>query len=219
METTVLVLCGSDRCLAPACATMLRSAFQTHGEWQVQVLSAGIRADVGRGWCDTMREHLAREHDLSIRPHRAQQVTGELVRSAALILVAERKLRGSARLLDSTSAPRTFTFVEAAVLAEAVLTSMPPADPTAPAATTRLGTHERLVWLLEEMDAMRGLATLPEEVHGWRRRLSRSEVAGVDLLDPDIGRGSHRQAVPALRQALDSFASSLADAAPRTVLV
>jgi protein-tyrosine-phosphatase len=219
METTVLVLCGSDRCLAPASATMLRSALQTHGEWQIQVLSAGVRADVGRGWCDTMRQHVTKEHDLGIRPHRAQQVTGDLVRSAALILVAERKLRGSARLLDSTSAPRTFTFVEAAVLAEAVLAATPPADPTVPAVTTRRGTHERLVWLLQEMDAMRGLTILPEEVHGWRRRLSGNEVAGVDLLDPDTGRGSHRKAVPALRQSLDSFASSLADAAPRTVLV
>ena len=48
---------------------------------------------------------------------------------------------------------------------------------------------------------------------------SREELLGkpVDILDPDDGRGSHRKAVPALRVAVDSFASSLAEAAPRTV--
>jgi protein-tyrosine-phosphatase len=222
METTVLVLCGSDRCLAPACATVLRSALQTHGEWQVQVLSAGVRAEVGRGWCHTMSEHLTRGHDLAIRPHRAQQVTSELVRAADLILVAERKHRGSARLLDSTCAPRTFTLVEAAALASAVIAATPPptppttppTTPQAEASMARLGTRERLVWLLQEMDAMRGIAALPEQAHGWRRRFSGGEVSGVDILDPDDGRGSHRKAVPALRQALESFASSLADAAP-----
>ena len=233
METTILVLCGNDRCLAPASATVLRSALQAHGEWQVQVLSAGIRAEVGRGWCQEMGEHLTRDQEFSIRPHQAQQVTAELVRTADLILVSERRYRGAARLLDAASAPHTFTLVEAASLAGAVLsaasaasshTAPGPALPgpgTAPqqATASRLGTRDRLVWLTAEMDAMRGLAPLPEEPHGWRRRFTGREVVGIDILDPDDGRGSHRRALPALRAALDSFASSLADAAPRPVSV
>lgn len=217
METTVLVLCANDRCLSPAAATVLRAALQARSEWQVQVLSAGVRAEVGRGWCHTMSEHLTREHDLGIRPHRSQQVTAEMVRSADLILVAERKQRGSARLLDPSSGPRTFTLVEAAVLAAAAIAAIPPPDPAQSAPTSRAGTRERLLWLREEMDAHRGLTTLPEVERGWRRRRSRGEASGVDILDPDDGRGSHRKAVPALRVAVDSFASSLAEAAPRTV--
>jgi hypothetical protein len=74
------------------------------------------------------------------------------------------------------------------------------------------------MWLLEEMDAMRGLVGVPEEPHGWRSRFRWTpEVSGLYILDPDGERGSHRKAAPALREALDSFASSLAGASPRTV--
>lgn len=224
METTVLVLCANDRCLAPAAATVLRSALQAHGEWQVQVVSAGIRAEVGAGWCPRMSEQLTKDHDLIIRPHRAQQVVAELVRAADLVLVSERKYRGSARLLDAGSADHTFTFVEAASLAREALArasgevTAVPTEGAAPAGSGRLGTRERLMWLLDEMNAMRGLVGLPEEPRGWRRRFGRTgEVLGLDILDPDSERGSHRRAVPALRAALDSFAASLADASPRTV--
>lgn len=229
METTVLVLCASDRCLAPASAAVLRSALQAHGEWQVQVVSAGIRAEVGAGWCPQISEQLTKDHDLIMRPHRAQQVTAELVRAADLVLVSERKFRGSARLLDAASADHTFTIVEAAGLAREALARMATEATTVPPSTAaegaaqpgpgRLGTRERLMWLLEEMNAMRGLVSLPPEPpHGWRKRFARhQEVVGLDILDPDSDRGSHRKAAPALREALDSFASSLADASPRTV--
>ena len=225
METTVLVLCANDRCLAPAAATILRSALQAHAEWQVQVVSAGIRAEVGAGWCPQMSEQLTKDHDLIMRPHRAQQVTPELVRAADLVLVSERKYRGSARLLDAGGADHTFTVLEAAVLAREALVraaaevASAPTDPGAPQGIGRLGTRERLLWLLEEMNAMRGLIALPpEQPHGWRRRFAKPpEVVGLDILDPDGDRGSHRKAAPALRAALESFASSLADASPRTV--
>jgi protein-tyrosine-phosphatase len=224
METTVLVLCANDRCLARAAAMILRTALQAHGEWQVQVASAGIWAEVGAAGCPQMSEQLTRDHDLIMRPHRAQQVTPELVRAADLVLVSERKYRGSARLLDAGSATHTFTVVEAAMLARAALAraaaepSTGPADATHQPGTGRLGTRERMMWLLEEMDAMRGLVGVPEEPHGWRSRFRRtSDVVGLDILDPDSERGSHRKAAPALRDALNSFASSLAEASPRTV--
>jgi protein-tyrosine-phosphatase len=223
VETTVLVLCADDRCLGPAAATVLRSALQVQGEWQVQVVSAGIRADVGAGWCPQISAELTKDHDIVMRPHRAQQVTADLVRAADLVLVSERKYRGSARLLDSHSSGHTFTFVEAAALAKEALrragglTVTPPEGPTPPAAG-RLGTRERLVWLLDEMDALRGLVELPEQPHGWRQRFSKTtEVTGVDILDPHGERGSHRKAAAAQRAALDSFAASLAEASPRTV--
>jgi hypothetical protein len=74
------------------------------------------------------------------------------------------------------------------------------------------------MWMLEEMNAVRGLVALPEAPRGWRSRFTRTtEVVGLDILDPDSDRGSHRKAAPALREALDSFASSLAEASPRTV--
>lgn len=224
LETTVLALCANDRCLAPAAATVLRSALQAHGEWQVQVVSAGIRAEVGAGWCQQISAELTKDHDIVIRPHRAQQVTAELVRAADLVLVSERKYRGSARLLDNASSSHTFTFVEAAALARAALaragdTALPGApDGVAAPTAGRLGTRERLIWLLEEMDALRGLVELPEEPRGWRHRFSKTEeVVGVDIIDPHGERGSHRKAALAEREALESFASSLAQASPRTV--
>lgn len=224
METTVLVLCSNDRCLAPAAATVLRSALQAHGEWQVQVVSAGVRAEIGAGWCPEMSEQLTKDHDLIMRPHRAQQATAELVRAADLVLVSERKFRGSARLLDAGSADHTFTIVEAAALAREALAraageaATVPVEGAMPSGTARLGTRERLLWLIEEMNAMRGLVVPPEEPHGWRRRFGKApEVVGLDLMDPHGERGSHRKAAPALRESLDSFAASLADASPRTV--
>jgi protein-tyrosine phosphatase len=224
LETTVLVLCANDRCLGPAAATILRSALQAHGEWQVQVVSAGIRAEVGEGWCGQICAELAKDHDLVLRPHRAQQVTAELVRAADLVLVSERAYRGSARLLDNSSARHTFTFKEAAALAKEALsraggTALPaPLAVPTPRGAGRLGTQERLVWLLEEMDALRGLVDLPEEPRGWRQRFSRTPgVTGLDVLNPHGEGGSHRKAAASQRQALDSFASSLAEASPRTV--
>ncbi|WP_457254531.1 arsenate reductase/protein-tyrosine-phosphatase family protein [Pedococcus sp. P5_B7] len=225
METTVLVLCANDRCLAPAASTILRTALQAHGEWQVQVVSAGIRAEVGAGWCPQMSAQLTKDHDLIMRPHRAQQVTAELARAADLVLVSERKYRGSTRLLDAGSADHTFTFLEAAILAKEALArtvsegAAPSLEGAVQSGTGRLGTRERLLWLLEEMNAVRGLVALPpEEPRGWRRRFGKSvEVVGHDILDPHGDRGSHRKAAPAVRDALDSFAASLAAASPRTV--
>jgi protein-tyrosine-phosphatase len=185
----------------------------------VSVTSAGTRAEEGQAWCLESRHHSHRDA-LSSRVHSATQVTQDMIRTADLVLTSERRFRGAARLLDPHSAGRTFTLVEAATLGRAALEGASrgasrrdgDSPPDEPAAT------KGLAWFVEEMDALRGMVPEPGTGRGWWARGARAGAQGFDLLDPHGPKGSHKQTMAAVRDAVevvaDCVARSVAQLAP-----
>jgi len=207
----ILVLCADDVCLAPAAADQLRASLQFRDRGHVAVRSAGIRALEGRPWCPESR-HLVRVEGCQAGEHLARQVTSSMVRQADLVLTTERRFRGAGRMLDVHSAGRTFTILEAAALARAAMQGA-----GVQGAGDRRGPHpghesldSPLGALVDEMDFLRGLVTLPAPPSAWRTRFSRTPVRGPDVVDPHGAGGSHRRALDAMHEACLVLADAVA---------
>ena len=142
MRAEILVVCGSDACLAPAVAVALRAQLAgTPLRSVVDVVSAGVRGE-GVPWCEEAATASAKPFAERARwVHRSRQVNADMVRRAALVLVTERRYRSAIRLLDRHSAPRTFTLAESAALASAVVREGPVAR--GPRAARRQRTSTR----------------------------------------------------------------------------
>lgn len=222
MTTNVLVVCGSDACLGPAAAVALRAGLEdAGGPAAVVVRSAGVRAEVGSPWCADAARFAGTSGDQTLWVHRARQVTGALVQEADVILATERRYRSAPRAFDVHSAHRTFTVLEAAVLGAAVVQRRA-SDLAARARHARVSNDSvsQLAWLVEEMDSLRGLVTMPAKPsHGWLSRIPRSRVLGIDVLDPHTTGGNHRHAVSALDRAMRTFAVTISQMTARTVPV
>lgn len=93
----------------------LRDALGDESQSGVRAVSAGVRAVVGSGMCPTMAD-LVEAGGASPHGFRAQQLTGELVREAGLILALSRGHRSA--VVEGTPAAlrRTFTLREFARL-------------------------------------------------------------------------------------------------------
>ena len=221
MNAHVLVVCGTDACLAPVGAVALHAGLEEASAPGITVQTAGVRPEVGTQWCAEAAKALAgADGDHLRRTHRSRQITGTLVHEAAVILATERRYRSAPRVLDVHSAPRTFTVLEAAVLGAAALQRRS-ADLAARARHARVADDSvaQLSWLIEEMDSLRGLVTMPAQHHRWLGRSSRSQVIGIDVLDPHTVGGNHRRAVSALDRAMRTFAVTVAHVTSRTVPV
>lgn len=219
--SNVLVVCGSDACLAPAAAVALRAGLEeAGGSGAVVVQTAGVRAEVGTPWCADSARFVGANGEQTRWAHRARQVTGAMVQEADVILATERRYRSAPRAFDVHSAHRTFTVLEAAVLGSAVVQRRA-SDLAVRARHARVATDtaSQLAWLVEEMDSLRGLVTMPAPAHGWLSRIPRSHVLGIDVLDPHMIGGHHRQAVSALDRAMRTFAVTMSQVTPRTVVV
>lgn len=219
--THVLVLCGSDACLGPAAAVALLAGLEQAGAGgTVTVATAGVRAEVGTPWCAEAAMAHAGASGVHLRwSHRARQITRTLVQEADIILATERRYRGVSRMLDVHSANRTFTALEAAALGEAVI-SRRDSDLAASSRHARVAPDNdaQIRWLVEEMDSLRGLVTMPMPQHRWPTgRRPRCLVAGIDVLDPHTMGGSHRQALSALDRAMRTFAGTVAQVTSHAV--
>ncbi|GAB3078145.1 hypothetical protein [Phycicoccus sp. Root563] len=222
MSTKVLVVCGSDACLAPAAAFALRSGLLDAGGVEaVEVGTAGVRAEPGGSLCAEAARAMVGSGSPEPRwAHHPRQITAAVVAEAEVILATERRYRSAPRVLDVHSAHRTFTVLEAAVLGAAVLQRRG-SDLAAQARHARVAQDaaSQFAWLVEEMDSLRGLVTMPAQRHRWLGRTPRSLVVGIDVLDPHTVGGSHRQALAALDRAMRTFAVTVAAVTTRTVPV
>ncbi len=222
MKANVLIVCGSDACLAPVAAVALREGLDEAAATDaVSVQTAGVRAEVGTPWCSEAAKAVGGVRGEHLRGvHHARQITGTLVQEADVILATERRYRSAPRVLDVHSSPRTFTVLEAAVLGAAVLERRS-SDVAACARHARVAQDAiaQLAWLIEEMDSLRGLVAMPPQHHRWLGRRPRSQVIGIDVLDPHTIGGNHRRAVSALERAMRTFAVTVARVTSRTVSV
>ncbi len=95
------MVCTGNICRSPMAEGLLRQRFAARGKGLVE--SAGIAALAGRP-ADPLAVEVLAERGLDISPHRARQLTGEMILAADLVLVMEEgqkeaveAMHGSAR--------------------------------------------------------------------------------------------------------------------------
>ncbi|WP_415423477.1 protein tyrosine phosphatase [Serratia marcescens] len=84
MFDSILVVCVGNICRSPTGEHLLKQVLPNK-----RITSAGISALVGKG-ADAMAMNIAHAHNLSLEGHIAKQLTKELCREYALILVMEK---------------------------------------------------------------------------------------------------------------------------------
>ncbi|MDP2287968.1 MAG: polysaccharide biosynthesis tyrosine autokinase [Actinomycetota bacterium] len=147
----VLVACSANVCRSPLAASIIRAEVGELGS-AVYVNWAGTYAAVGDAMCSQAAAYLG--HVGAVGSSR--QITAPLLMSADLLLTADRSQRAWLARMNPASRPRTFTLRQGARLASGVTQQLaagflPLGSPPLPE-----NLHDRLMWLVSEMDAARG---------------------------------------------------------------
>jgi protein-tyrosine phosphatase len=147
----VLVVCTANVCRSPATAELLALGAGP----DVRLTSAGLRAVAGQGRCSLTADWLAEIGVPLTAGHRSRPLTVALIREADLVLTMTRQHRsGVLRLLPSRQGS-TFTLAQAARLGRWVLDQEIRPD-------GRPGSAERVHWMVDELDAARARAPMPD---------------------------------------------------------
>ena len=228
MAFEVLVVCTANICRSPAAETVLRGRLAQRGfdDTGVQVSSAGVAARPGAAACGLSTALVAGLLDPDSpelvthrEPHSARLLTAELVAASDLILTADRSHRNRVAELAPRARKRTFTVLQAARMAEWICVDgsvLAVSDSRAAGVGVELepGDHlhgvpalppdplDRLAWLVEEMDAARGIAPIPAGAGGvWD---------ADDVPDPHIvGFGIHGDAIELISHASQTLADAI----------
>ena len=102
----ILIICTGNICRSPMAAGMLKAALPEELKTRIAVSSAGIQALQGHRAADHAVETMARR-GIDIKGHRARQVTGEMIRTADLILTMEKAQLSQLRRLVMFGRPDT----------------------------------------------------------------------------------------------------------------
>ena len=193
MGPRMLLVCTANICRSPAAERLLAGRL---GD-AVELSSRGTRAVPGAGICEFSGSWAA-GHGGIAREHRSRPLEVEDIRASTIILTASQAQRGKVIELRPSAQVRTFTLLHAARTAQwlAAAGRTPPKGADLP---------DRLLWLVEELDANRGSAPrgevedddeLPDPHRGGRHPqvFGRLQAAVEDLCAPLLFRG------PALRR-------------------
>ena len=104
MFNRILIVCVGNICRSPIAEHLLRESL--HGT-DIAVASAGLKALVGHP-IDSTALAILRQHDQHPHPHRARQLTAELVHEANLVLVMEHSQVQSVIRLAPEARGKTF---------------------------------------------------------------------------------------------------------------
>ncbi|MFU8946818.1 hypothetical protein ACLRGF_08770 [Mycetocola zhadangensis] len=115
---TILFVCTGNICRSPFLELSLRHRLAQRSITSVAVRSAGTEALLRRPIASLMEELLAQE-DIDATSFRTRQLEKHMVRSADLILTAERSHRSAVARLLPSALPRIFTVRQAARLINA----------------------------------------------------------------------------------------------------
>lgn len=153
MDFSVLVVCSANVCRSPAAAAVLADRLAT-SEARVNLASAGAgRLSFGLQRCEQASAWVLGSTGAALPPERSQPVTTDLIDGADLVLTAARRHRGAVIALRPRARVRVFTLREAAALS----TGLPPHVLRGPV------TAERMRLVVEELDALRGVAGAPRD--------------------------------------------------------
>lgn len=147
----VLVACSANVCRSPLAASVIRANVGELGSG-VYVSWAGTYAAVGDAMCSQAAAYLGRVGEVGS----SRQITAPLMSGADLLLTADRSQRAWLARMNPESRSCTFTLRQGARLASWVTQQLaagflPAGSPPLPE-----NPHDRLVWLVSEMDAARG---------------------------------------------------------------
>ncbi len=178
----ILTVCTGNICRSPAAERLLRRALaDSPAEQPIEVGSAGVHAVVGHPIQEQMAA-LLQADGVNAGGFEARQLTPDLVRSADLVLAADRTHRESVLRLVPAALRRTFMMKEFVRLA----TQLPSNDGPAT-------MDDRLRWLIVQVPMMRGRNLVPE--------------GADDIIDPFGGTpGDYRAAYLDVRKAVAALA-------------
>ena len=217
MTFKLLFVCSANVCRSPtATALLARRLLVADRLRDVVVASAGTDAVPGQPWCAIDKRHVnITEPELATLASRTAFVaTPGRIRHADLILCADRRVLHQVVRSSPKSRARAFTVLEGAWLARAVaaeqrregrdgaidgIRPFPAEEPP----------HGRLLWLVNEMDAVRGQIGTPAPP---RRLWSRFRPASDPTEIVDIhhsGARAHRALLKELGSATEVLAESI----------
>lgn len=203
---TILLVCTANVCRSVYGTALLQEAIlasDTLGD--IPVSGAGTKAQVERASCDVVTERLL-ERGVAVPAHgRSRQLTESKIRHASLILTAERSHRSAVNQLVPGSQARTFTLLEASLLAEYLLAD----DERSEAAD--------LDSVVEQLNFARGLATIPERKSRLHLPWS-TETNALDIPDGhNISKRAHAATLSSVSTSIATIARFLeARLAPAT---
>lgn len=218
----VLLVCQANVCRSPSAVALFEHRVaSTTLAGSLAFGSAGVRPEPAAGWCRAARSYVRRRGCQPSPDHLPRRVDVDLIESADLVLAMSRRERAAIVRLVPTASPRTFTLVEAAALAGAVVDQLRRLDSAEttesslvisepPHASTTTG---RLQWLVSEMNAARGLIDLSNS--DGRRRWSRGEpeIPNIDIEDAHASRrASHRRTLARLSDQVGRFSEAVQQA-------
>lgn len=222
MTVQILLVCTANVCRSPTAQLLLLRRIGGLESADVRVSSAGTLASPGQPWCEVAARWQGAGRDARDfqKRHRARRLSADLIESADLVMTGDRTHRGTAVLLVPTARRRVFTLREAAALAQEATRDLRqgPGVRADESQGSGLGAtvEDRIRWLVEEMDAKRGLVHLDdrEPSRRWPSRLSSARPAS-DIPDPHSeGGGRHGRGLSLLSAAVDSWTSSLGRVVP-----
>lgn len=253
MTLRILYVCTANICRSASAERLLREAVVDDPRLaDVEIRSAGTAAIAGLPGC-----HVAPALRGYSEQHASQPLTSEAVSWASLILTAAREHQEGVLHLVPSARSRTFTIrqsgriagwmletgmvaagrergaaQDAEATADAWAERFPPGDPRAQVAPLGAAGDERWSWLVDELDAARGMVAVapPLEVgegkRRWWRRATAAEreetgaVGGAESRHPDdvpdphvLGMGLHDLAYQQIRGSTDALVRLLQEVA------
>jgi protein-tyrosine phosphatase len=185
MGPRVLLVCTANICRSPAAARLLAGRLGS----SIEFVSRGTRSVPGAGICDVSASWALMNGGEATVRHTSRQLELADIKASTLILTASQRQRTKVIELRPSAQVRTFTLAQAARIAQ---------WRTQTAAVLPVGADlpDRLLWLVEELDAHRGAAPRPVP------------ESADDLPDPHHG-ANHSDVLRALQAAVDAFCAPL----------
>lgn len=207
MTFRVLFVCAANICRSPTASRIFVGQLRAELAGAVVAESAGISAEPGLPWCEEAHSWVV-DQDLAVGDmleHRSRRLTAAKMTRVDLILAADTDIKSAVLRLDLAARSRLFTLVEAAALASGVQAALAAGLGCQPDRVElelepfpSEGVEDRLHWLVNEMDAARGLVVPTDR---------RGRACGADLPDPHSGRvkATHRDMLKTLTEAVSSL--------------
>jgi protein-tyrosine phosphatase len=190
MGPRVLLVCTANICRSPAAARLLAGRLGP----SIEFVSRGTRSVPGAGMCEVSASWVLMNGGDAAGQHVSRQLELADIKASTLILTASQRQRTKVIELRPSAQVRTFTLAQAARIASWRMSAGTGGPASGP--PTGADLPDRLLWLVEELDANRGAAPRPVP------------ESADDLPDPHHG-ASHADVFGSLLAAVDAFCAPL----------
>lgn len=186
MGPRVLLVCTANICRSPATARLLAGRLGS----SIEFVSRGTRSVPGARMCEVSASWVLMNGGDAAGGHTSRQLELADIKASTLILTASQRQRTKVIEMRPSAQVRTFTLAQAARIAQWRTSGGRPGVPAS------ADLPDRLLWLLEELDAHRGTAPRPVP------------ESADDLPDPHHG-ASHANVFAALLASVNAFCAPL----------